>query len=106
MTLPGRGTTGRSRTSASGMRSPSAAGPRAPPTACRAPSSATSRSGAHDVALDEARRSAGRRRAAREAHRVSAAGAQRDVEVAGGERRVEAALGAVVALQRPHERRP
>src|SRR5215210_5771847 len=89
-TLPGRGTTGRSLTSASSS------------VGVSAPSSATSRSGR---TTSPSTRPANRLSPSEQlAKRMpSARGAELDVEVAGRERRVEPALRAVVALQRSHQ---
>src|SRR5688572_6978181 len=101
-TLPGRGTTGRSFTSASGTRSSVSGGSASSSAGVPAPSSATSRSGR---TTSPSTRPANRRSPSEQLAKrtVSARRAQSDVEVAGGERRVEPALFPVVALQRSHE---
>src|SRR5919202_4317774 len=101
-TLPGRGTTGRSRTPASGSSSPLSGGSASSSAGVPAPSSATSRSGRTTSPSTSAanRRSPSEQLAKRTA---SARGAQPDVEVAGVERRVQAALGPVVAFQGANE---
>src|SRR5215208_3333003 len=102
-TLPGRGTTGRSVTSASGTRSSPSGGSASRSAGVSAPSASTPRSGR---TASPSTRPANRRPPSEQlAKRTgSAGGAQADVEVAGPERRVEPALGALVALQRAYER--
>src|SRR5215212_2876588 len=101
-TLPGRGTTGRSFTSASGTRSSLSGGSASSSAGVPAPSSATSRSGR--TTSPSTRPAKSRSPSEQLAKRTdSARRAQPDVEVAGEERHVVPALGPLVAFERSHK---
>src|SRR3954447_4821253 len=102
-TLPGRGTTGRKATSASGTSSPLRGGSASSSDGVAAPSSVTPRSGrtTSPSTTPANARSPSEQLAKRT---PSARGAQPDVELAGAERFAEPPLGSLMALQRPHQR--